>query len=99
MKCKIIGISLSSGVFVVEGTGESYPYDNICLHVSTDGDKMLSGSQVRILKLKRSHFDAIKGDIQAPKPIDKDSDLGVLVGTTCRIFMDGKYVDEIYFLK
>lgn len=100
MKAKIVGVSLSSGVFVPDtGTGEAIPYDNICFHCVTDGDKMLAGEQVRILKLKRSHFDAMKGDIKAPQPIEKDEHLRQLVGHECRIYMDGKYIDEIYYMK
>lgn len=99
MKAKIVGIAISQGRFVDDKTGQVIDFDNIVLHGIADSDKVFAGQAVRMFKLKSAHFPSVAEDIKCPQPVKNPQDLAQLVGHEVRIYEDGKYVDEIYYLK
>lgn len=94
---KCIGVSESEGIYTPNGSSKSYPYHNLILHTTREGDKYTNGTRAEQLKIKYDELENVL-DLQL-KTGEKVTDLhpedfGYLIGAELRVGY-GRFKDQI----
>ena len=94
---KCIGDSESEGIYTPNGGSKSYPFHNLILHTTREGDKYTHGLRAEQLKIKYDDLeDVLDLELKDGENVEDlhPADFGYLIGACLRIGY-GRFKDQI----